>query len=112
MFNTLKSTKHNIQTIHYRIRFFQVKSFPKKYLDTTADKATHFQVFINNKFHKEFRNLKGAVDLIIENEGRKKCLLNLLENLYYVQNPTANFTTAGIIYTKKHGVRIEQILRA
>jgi hypothetical protein len=98
---------------HYRIRFFQVKGFPKKnYIDTTADKATHYQVFQNNKGQGEFKNLKDAIDLIIEQEGKNQELDNLIDNIYYVQNPAANFITAGIVYTPKHGVRIEQILRA
>jgi hypothetical protein len=98
---------------HYRIKFFICKGFPKKkYIDTTADIATHFQVFKNNIIQKEFNNLKNAIDLIIEQEGQNKELDNLIENIYYIQNPTANFITAGIVYTQKHGVRIEQILRA
>lgn len=90
-----------------------VKGFLKKaYIDTTADKATHYQVFQNNKGRGEFRTLQAAIDLLIELEGQDKELDNLIENIYYIQNPTANFSTAGITYTKKHGARIEQVLRA
>jgi hypothetical protein len=97
---------------HYRIRFFMVKGFPKKnYLDATADKATHYQVFQNNKELGEFKTLKAAIDLLRSLEGQNKELDNLIENIYYIQNPTANFITAGITYTQKHGVRIEQVLR-
>ena len=97
---------------HYRIKFFMVKGFPKKaYIDTTADKATRYQVFQNNKGQGDFKTLKAAIDLIIEKEGRDQELDSLIENLYYVQNPTANFETHGITYIKKHGVRIEQKIR-
>jgi hypothetical protein len=106
------SYKPKGNSTHYRIRFIIYKGFPKRTcIDVTGEKATHFQVFKNNKKQKEFRNLKDAVDLIIEQEGRDQELGNLIDNLYYVQNPTAIFSTAGIVYTKKHGVRIEQIFR-
>ena len=105
--NTVKNT-------HYRIRFFEVKKKPLKkkiYIEAATDKATHYQVFQNNIGKGEFKTLKDAIDLIVEMEGRNKELDNLIEHIYYIQNPTANFITAGIVYTKKHGVRIEQILR-
>ena len=95
---------------HYRIRFLKVQGLFKKQ-DTTADKATIFQVFLNNKKQNEYTVLKNAIDFIIENEGQNKELENLIENLYYIQQPTALFLTAGIVYTSKHGIRIEQIFR-
>jgi hypothetical protein len=95
----------------YRVKFFEVKGLLRNRIDTTADKAALYQIFLNNKKQGEFKNLKAAIEFIIENEGQDQELQNLIENLCYVQNPTANFTTAGITYTQKHGVRIEQIIR-
>jgi hypothetical protein len=106
------SYKPKGNNIHYRIKFFIVKMFPKRtYIDTTADKARHFQLSQNNKLICEFTDLKNAIEKIIEMEGQNHELSNLLENIYYVQNPTAMFTTTGITYTQKHGVIIEQKFR-
>jgi hypothetical protein len=93
---------------HYRVRFFEVKGLLRNRIDTTADRATHFQVFLNNKKQIEYKNLKDAIEYIIENEGQDQELKNLIDNIYYIQHPTAIFTTAGITYTQNHGVRIEQ----
>ena len=93
---------------HYRVKFFGVKGLLRNRIDTTADKATHYQVFLNNKMLSEFKNLKDAIESIIENEGQDQELKNLIDNIYYIQHPTAIFNTAGIVYTQKHGVRIEQ----
>jgi hypothetical protein len=96
---------------HYRVRFFEVKGLLRNRIDTTADKATLYQIFLNNKKQSEFKNLKAAIEFIIENEGQDQELQSLIENIYFVEHPTAKFTTAGITYTPKHGLRIEQKIR-
>jgi len=98
---------------HYRIKFFIVKGFLKQnHVDTTADNASHFQVCKNNAFLAEFRNLKNAIEKIIEEEGENQELNNLMENIFFIEKPTAMFNTTGITYTQKHGVLIEQKFRA
>jgi len=97
---------------HYRIKFFQVKGLLRNRVDTTADMATRFQVFMNNKKQNEYKSLKDAIKLIIGLEGQDQELQNLIDNIYYVEHPTVNFITDGITYTQKHGVRIEQKIRA
>jgi hypothetical protein len=94
---------------HYRIRFFLTRGiYKKQYVDTTADKAKCFQVFLNNRFLGEFTKMKNAIELIIAEEGEDQELNSLLENIAYVQCQNSIFITAGITYSKKHGVRIEQ----
>jgi len=98
---------------HYRIKFFVVKGFLKQtYVSTTADNASHFQVYKNNAFLAEFRNLKSAIEKIIDDEGENQELINLMENIPFVEIPGAMFNTTGITYTQKHGVLIEQKFRA
>ena len=98
---------------HYRIKFFQVKGFTKKkYIDTTADKATHFELFQNNISKGEFTTLKNAIEQIAWYEGHNQELVNLIEKIDYVQNPIGCFITAGITYTKNYGVKIEHRITA
>ena len=93
---------------HYRIKFFQVKGFTKKkYIDTTADKATHFQLFQNNVNKGEFTDLKSAIEQIAWYEGHNQEIVSFIEKLEYIQNPIACFITTGITFTKLHGMKIE-----
>jgi len=94
---------------HYRIKFYKVIGF--KYFDTNIKEATHYQVFKNNSKIGECLKLIDAVELIIENEGQNRELDLLIDNLYYIQNNNLLFETVGLVYTTKHGVRIEQAIK-
>jgi hypothetical protein len=88
----------------YRIKFFREQS------ETTAEKADRFQLFRNNIFYYEYRKIKYAIKAIYKMEGAIPELENLQKNRDLIVRPHPDFITTGIVYTEKHGVRIEQKL--
>jgi hypothetical protein len=96
-----------------RIKFYKVKGIfsNKEYIETYADSASHYRVFKNCKFMREFTKIKKAIDYIIELEGPHIELDNLSKNIRLIQNPGSPFATFAVSYTPQHGVRIEQKIR-
>jgi hypothetical protein len=93
-----------------KMRNPQFDNTGKEHIETTAEKANRYQLFINNKFLYEHKKIKYAIKTIKKMEGATPELEYLLKNINMLIEKHPDFITTGMTYTEKHGLRIEQKL--
>jgi hypothetical protein len=90
----------------YRITFHTIGRNDQHFV-TTVNKATHYHILKNNRKIAEHSKLRNAVESIIENAGDNKELQDLIDHIFFLQNPETRYICLGITYGKQYGVKLE-----